>query len=187
MLTITSNVHTVHHNYDRSSFYEWWRSIILLLLVCFLLFINVSDVIVIGVVTAQASTTTRQSFPYLYAQINDFNASYPVREHIHPSHFNINDNQDSNALQVLNRPDFLFTKSTATNTYRVVEFYVHWCDVCKHFKSHYILLGQRIQELLLLQPPPPSSSSLDGMGNTQSGDVRRIVCSQSRFVSLLTY
>ena len=159
-----------------------------------------SEVIFLDVVRAQTmtskpttTTTHRPSFPYIYAHIDDFNASYPVIEHIHPSHMNIltdtntdddhpsdrnrNDGHSHNSVRLI-RPDFLFTPSITTNTYRVVEFYVHWCDVCKHFKSHYIQLGQRIHELLLSIVPPPSSD--EWMNTTTTTTTTTITATRPR-------
>eukprot|EP00550_Attheya_septentrionalis_P002317 CAMPEP_0198299866 /NCGR_PEP_ID=MMETSP1449-20131203/46088_1 /TAXON_ID=420275 /ORGANISM="Attheya septentrionalis, Strain CCMP2084" /LENGTH=540 /DNA_ID=CAMNT_0044001525 /DNA_START=268 /DNA_END=1890 /DNA_ORIENTATION=+ len=43
-------------------------------------------------------------------------------------------------------PDFLASTSTS-NGPRLVEFYAPWCPHCQHFKSHYIELGRKINDL----------------------------------------
>lgn len=63
-----------------------------------------------------------KSFPYLYAEVGNLSASYPVVDHLAISdrldfdeRYDLNGNEDC--------PDFLFSD---TGTYRIVEFYVHW-------------------------------------------------------------
>lgn len=115
----------------------WKRKKLLRVVVASLPFLVVS-----GVVNNQQAEGAVRSFPYLYGVEGNPNASHPVMEHLAPSHRpgydpDVDVDEDD-------RPDFLFT---ATGTYRIVEFYVHWCDVCKNFKPHYIQLGRSIQQL----------------------------------------
>lgn len=107
-----------------------------------------------------------KSFPYLYGVEGNPNASFPVMEHLAPAHRRYRPDQQHLQQQQQHeqhdeneedRPDFLFRD---TGTYRIVEFYVHWCDVCKNFKPHYIELGRRIQQQLLL------TAGINGRGNT---------------------
>ena len=101
-------------------------------------------------VSAAASHQPRsvvQSFPYLYGVAGNPRASHPVIEHFAPADrpdYDPPQQQQDGALPPDDRPDFLFA---ATGTYRLVEFYVHWCDVCKNFKPHYVQLGERVQQL----------------------------------------
>jgi hypothetical protein len=66
-----------------------------------------------------------KSFPYLYAEIGNPSASYPVQDHLAISdRWDFDPNNQGDYFD--DRPDFLFTD---TGTYRIVEFYVHWYDV----------------------------------------------------------
>jgi hypothetical protein len=63
-----------------------------------------------------------KSFPYLYAEVGNPSASYPVLDHLAIS--DRSDFDESNYQDDFDdRPDFLFSD---TGTYRIVEFYVHW-------------------------------------------------------------
>ena len=68
------------------------------------------------------------SFPYLYAVPGDPNASAPVIEYLAEEH------RDGGP-----QADFLHS-----STYRLVEFYVHYCDVCKNFRPTFMELSRRI-------------------------------------------
>jgi Erv1 / Alr family/Thioredoxin len=70
------------------------------------------------------------SYPYLYRTEKDPNASLPVLDHVAT---------DTDA------PDFLYRPNP--NSYRVTEFYVHWCDICRHFSTHYV---KHARKMLLL-------------------------------------
>lgn len=77
-------------------------------------------------------------YPYLYATqdavSND--ESYPVIDHIAP---------DNNRELLQDKPDFLY--HPPPDTYRVVEFYVHWCGICRHFSKRYIEYSRKILKL----------------------------------------
>lgn len=63
-----------------------------------------------------------KSFPYIYAEVGNPSASFPVLEHLALSNrpgFDEANHRDD----IDDRPDFLFSD---TGTYRIVEFYVHW-------------------------------------------------------------
>jgi Thioredoxin len=61
---------------------------------------------------------------------------------------------------VEDRPDFLFDKdSVEAREYRIVEFYVHWCDVCRIFAPRYVQLGKILQQkVAMAQSPLPSAA-----------------------------
>jgi hypothetical protein len=79
------------------------------------------------------SVTT--GFPYMYATERNPNASYPVIDHIAPEDRRERDVQ---------KPAFLYDPNQG---YRIVNFYGHWCNICKNFKPHYIHFAKRVQEL----------------------------------------
>jgi hypothetical protein len=63
-----------------------------------------------------------KSFPYIYAEVGNPGASYPVVEHLALSDRpDFDESVDLNGIE--DRPEFLFSD---TGTYRIVEFYVHW-------------------------------------------------------------
>jgi Erv1 / Alr family/Thioredoxin len=121
------------------------------------------------------NNTAARSFPYLYGVPGNPNASFPVQEHFAPIHRVPNSNPNTTIAvdeqQQPDRPDFLFTD---TGTYRLVEFYVHWCDVCKNFKPHYIELARRLQQLAAQSAL--SSASL----SSQQIDVHAVSCAPNR-------
>lgn len=88
-----------------------------------------------------AAAATSRSFPYLYATIDDPNASHPVRDHLSPEHRGLD--KDS-----LNRPDFLYGH---TNGYRIVEYYIHWCQTCRLFAPVYTKFARKVTELAAAQ------------------------------------
>lgn len=79
-------------------------------------------------------------YPYLYATPTDKDASYPVIEHLAP--------QDRGELidpDIMDRPDFLYDPQN--QGYRVVEFYIHWCNTCKLYAPIYRKFAAKIREL----------------------------------------
>lgn len=77
------------------------------------------------------------SYPYLYFNENQTNVSFPVVDHVAPT----GDRQRESDY-----PDFLYKPNPGV--YRVVEFYVHWCDICRHFSTHYVKHARKMQQLL---------------------------------------
>lgn len=77
------------------------------------------------------------SYPYLYGKEGNDTFSYPVHDHIAPT--------GDQALR-RDRPDFLYRPNNST--YRVVEFYVHWCGICRHYSTHYVKLARTMTQLL---------------------------------------
>lgn len=118
---------------------RWNRRLLLIIVVAAFLAIHLRFPTVSAEI--HQSLTAIKSFPYLYGVEGNPNASHPVTDHLALSD-RPNAPQQDEVLE--DRPDFLFAD---TGTYRLVEFYVHWCDVCKNFKAHYIQLGQRIRQL----------------------------------------
>jgi Erv1 / Alr family/Thioredoxin len=85
-------------------------------------------------------------YPFLYATPDDSNASFPVIEHLSPKYRrpespNSNDEDD--------RPDFLY--ATQGQGYRIVEYYLHWCNTCKLFSVVYRNFSIKIRQLAALQ------------------------------------
>lgn len=77
-------------------------------------------------------------YPFLYASESDKNASFPVIEHLSPEFRGLDKDSDD-------RPDFLYAPDN--QSYRIVEFYIHWCNTCKLFKTVYRNFSLKIKEL----------------------------------------
>lgn len=81
-------------------------------------------------------------YPFLYAIENNKNASFPVIEHLSRTHRGLDEDEED-------RPDFLYASNT--QGYRIVEYYIHWCNTCKLFKTVYRSFAVKIKELAELQ------------------------------------
>ena len=84
-----------------------------------------------SLVTNFASAVSIKEYPYLYAE----NAG-PIVEHIAP---------EGEMKRHHEEPDFLYNPNNPN--YRVVEFYVHWCGVCRHYSSHFIKIAKLLDSL----------------------------------------
>jgi Erv1 / Alr family/Thioredoxin len=97
-----------------------------------------------------ATCTTAEyvaKYPFLYATEDDVNASFPVIEHLSPKYRGETDDKS-----VDDRPDFLYaTTSGQTDTYRIVEYYIHYCNTCRLFVPVYRNFAVKLQELAALQ------------------------------------
>lgn len=80
-------------------------------------------------------------YPYLYAREDDVNASFPVVEHLSPSHRNVSDDTEYD-----DRPDFLYN-ATAAQGYRIVEFYIHFCNTCRDFAPVFTKFAATVTDL----------------------------------------
>jgi len=96
-------------------------------------------------------------YPFLYATKDNLNASFPVIEHLSPEYRGL----DKDAID---RPDFLYAP---VDTYRIVEFYIHYCNTCKAFRPVYTKFAEKVKELAALQ-------------NVNNIDVYAISCSPNR-------
>jgi Erv1 / Alr family/Thioredoxin len=85
----------------------------------------------------EVESVSFNAYPYLYFDEKGNNASFPVREHIAPK-------GDKNLKS--DHPYYLYNPKPGT--YRVVEFYVHWCNICRHFSKHYVKYAQKVQQLV---------------------------------------
>jgi hypothetical protein len=90
-------------------------------------------------------------FPYLYASKDNPNASAPVTEYM-VSNARPRDNNDDDDGDSYVPPPFLEN----TEGYRIVEFYVHWCNVCKTFARQYVQLANTILSELPSETPKDS-------------------------------
>jgi thiol-disulfide isomerase/thioredoxin len=90
-------------------------------------------------VLAQGSSS--KSFPYLYATLDDPNASYPVIDHLSPPHRGLDKDTED-------RPAFLYDPD---NGYRIVEYYIHWCQACRLFAPVYTKFAQKVTEIAAAQ------------------------------------
>lgn len=80
-------------------------------------------------------------FPYLYATLDNPNASYPVIEYLSPEHRGLDKDSE-------NRPSFLYSPD---NGYRIVEYYIHWCQTCRLFAPVYTKFAQKVSEIAAAQ------------------------------------
>ena len=101
------------------------RSIIKLL-ICYSI-----NLIHIALIADGVSAVSIKEHPYLYTE----NAG-PIAEHQAP---------DGDRMRHLDQPDFLYDPSNSN--YRVVEFYVHWCGVCRHYSNHFIKFARKVDSL----------------------------------------
>lgn len=85
----------------------------------------------IALITDGVSAVSIKEHPYLYTE----NAG-PIVEHLAP---------DGDRMRHLDQPDFLYDPNNSS--YRVVEFYVHWCGVCRHFSNHFIKFAKKVDSL----------------------------------------
>jgi hypothetical protein len=86
----------------------------------------------------QTAGASYNLYPYLYEIEGGVNKdSFPIFDHIAP--------QSTNG-ELEDRPDFLYYPPP--DTYRVVEFYVHWCGICRHFSRRYIEYARKVQKIL---------------------------------------
>lgn len=94
------------------------------------------------------SHLTSRNFPYIYGIQNNPNHSFPVQEYLALSHRPgvVPPHEDEGEFLDDDRPDFLFDENQG---YRLVEFYVHWCDICKTFQPHYVQLAQRVVDIAM--------------------------------------
>lgn len=107
---------------------------------CFLIMLALLPFLQTTNVLAQLGSSS-QSFPYLYATLDDPNASYPVIDHLSPKHRGLdNDTED--------RPAFLYSPD---NGYRIVEYYIHWCQTCRLFAPVYTRFAQKVTEIAAAQ------------------------------------
>jgi thiol-disulfide isomerase/thioredoxin len=101
----------------------------------------------------QAQAEYLHKYPFLYATIENANASFPVIEHLsrefrrdfHLSSETSNNKQNGSDEGDDDRPDFLYNHEG--QGYRIVEFYVHWCTTCKLFASVYRSFAIKIREM----------------------------------------
>jgi Erv1 / Alr family/Thioredoxin len=100
----------------------------------------------------QAHAEYLHKYPFLYAKLDDANASFPVIEHlsreyrgdVHLDSEN-HDNKNEGDQQEEDRPDFLYNHEA--QGYRIVEYYVHWCSTCKIFASVYRAFAIKLLEM----------------------------------------
>jgi hypothetical protein len=113
--------------------------------------------VIVAIVTAQSNPSSSKqqqqqikSFPYIYAKIDNYNASYPVMEYVAMNDRQIHNTADIDDTNVGSdmddRPNFLYTD---TGTYRIVEFYVHWYVGCTMYDDLKISIGFFVRFLLL--------------------------------------
>jgi len=76
--------------------------------------------------------------PYLYAQPDDPNASFPVIDHLSPQDRGLDPD-------LVDRPDFLYHHES--QGYRIVEFYIPWCNTCKLYAPIYRKFAAKVREL----------------------------------------
>lgn len=81
------------------------------------------------------------SYPYLYYDQKGLNSSFPVLDHIAPIGIKSLRND---------RPDFLYNPPPAS--FRVVEFYIHWCNICRHFSKHYVKYSRKVLQIVAGMP-----------------------------------
>lgn len=85
-----------------------------------------------------------EKFPYLYATPEDRNASFPVVEHFSPrdrGELGADDEEEEHE----DRPDFLYNHEN--QPYRIVEFYIHWCNTCKLYAPIYHKFAEKVRAL----------------------------------------
>jgi hypothetical protein len=90
-----------------------------------------------AIVDVAVNAGSFKSHPYLYTPLDEkgnyqWNASWPVRDHIAPA-----------AGNAANRPDFLYRD----RGYRIVEFYVHWCNICIGFAPRFVRFARQVRSL----------------------------------------
>ena len=78
--------------------------------------------LLVSLAIKESAGASYKLYPYLYATKDAVTneASFPVVDHIAP---------DNSKERVEAKPDFLY--NPPPDTYRVVEFYVHWCGICR--------------------------------------------------------
>lgn len=104
------------------------------------------------------------TYPFLYATALDANASFPVIEHLAPLYrrqdlsdrrtlakilegagdINNNNGDDEND----DRPAFIYA---TTEGYRIVEYYLHWCNTCKLYSTVFRKFATKLIELAAQQ------------------------------------
>lgn len=85
----------------------------------------------IALIADVASAVSIKEYPYLYAE-----KAGPIEEHIAPQ---------GDKKRRSDYPEFLYNPNN--KNYRVVEFYVHWCGVCRHYSNHYIKFTKKLESL----------------------------------------
>lgn len=88
--------------------------------------------------------------PFLYATLDNANASFPVIEHLSREyrgdfHRTIDSKEEDTYDDEEDRPDFLYNHEE--QGYRIVEYYVHWCSTCKLFAPVYRSFAIKIREI----------------------------------------
>ena len=85
-----------------------------------------------------------EKWPYLYSTQKDRNASWPVSEHV--SAIDRGLVEEGSDEEYEDRPDFLYNHEN--QPYRVVEFYIHWCNTCKLYAPMYKKFAEKTRELV---------------------------------------
>ena len=85
-----------------------------------------------------------EKWPYLYSTKDDGNVSWPVIEHWSPRDRGILQGDDDEEYE--DRPDFLYHHEN--QPYRVVEFYLHWCNTCKLYAPIYQKFAEKTRALV---------------------------------------
>jgi len=86
-----------------------------------------------------------EKFPYLYATPEDRNASWPVIEHFSPQDRGGVDTTGEDDEDYEDRPDFLYNHEN--QPYRIVEYYIHWCNTCKLYAPIYKKFAEKTRAL----------------------------------------
>lgn len=94
--------------------------------------------LLLSIAIKESAGASYKLYPYLYATKDAVTneASFPVVDHIAPA---------NSKERVQDRPDFLYKPHP--DTYRVVEFYVHWCGICRHFSKRYVEYSRKVLKL----------------------------------------
>lgn len=82
------------------------------------------------------SAGSYNTYPYLYSTDSNKNISFPVQDYIAP---------EGKKLRAQRVPGFL--KASSEN-YRVVEFYVSWCGLCKLWSVYYVKLAKKLLRMV---------------------------------------
>jgi len=96
-----------------------------------------------------ASAASIKEYPYLYTE-----KAGPIVEHIAP---------EGEKKRRADFPEFLYDPDT--KNYRVVEFYVHWCGVCRHYSNHYVKFTKKVDSLAKQKDVPISFHTVSCVPN----------------------